>query len=126
MRPVDGVSVFDIRDAFFWNGTADVAGTGSWNRDAFVNEGVTFDNAGAHQAGINHHYHANPIALRHLLGDHVDHDAAANTYTEGAGAVTRHSPIVGWVRDGLPIYGPYGYSNVASSTDSLVFHGAQR
>ena len=108
---VDGVSVFDIRDAFYWNGSADVAGSGYWNRDAFVNESVTFDNAGAHQAGKNHHYHANPIAARYLLGDHVDFDETTNVYTESTGPVTRHSPIVGWVGDGLPIYGPYGYSD---------------
>ncbi len=75
-----------------------------------MNESVTFDNAGAHQAGNNHHYHASPRALRHLLGDHVSYNAATNTYTENA-ANLHHSPIIGWVRDGLPVYGPYGYSN---------------
>jgi hypothetical protein len=30
---------------------------------------------------------------------------------ESASAPTKHSPIVAWVRDGFPIYGPYGYSN---------------
>ena len=43
-----------------------------WNRDAYVNESVTFDAAYAHQAGANYHYHANTPALRHLLADHVD------------------------------------------------------
>lgn len=116
---VDGVSVFDIRDAFYWNGSSDVSGSGTWNRDAYVNEKVTFDNAGAHQAGNTHHYHANPIALRYLLGDHVDYDAATNTYSESTGPVTRHSPIIGWVKDGIPIYGPYGY-NIAMDATSGV------
>lgn len=116
---VDGVSVFDIRDAFFWNGTADAAGSGFWNRDAYVNERVTFDNAGAHQAGNNHHYHANPSALRHRLGDHVDYNEAANLYTERTTPVTRHSPILGWVRDGLPIYGPYGYSEAMNPNSGV-------
>lgn len=107
---VDGISMFDIRDAFYWNGTADAAGTGFWNRDAFVNESVTFDNAGAHQAGNNHHYHANPKALRYLLGDHVDYTAVTNLYDEQT-STPRHSPILAWVRDGLPLYGPYGYSS---------------
>ena len=40
---VDGVAMFDSRDAFYWNGTADVTGNGSWNREAYVNEGATFD-----------------------------------------------------------------------------------
>ena len=26
-------------------------------------------------------------------------------------APVNHSPIVAWVRDGFPIYGPYGYAN---------------
>ena len=57
-----------------------------------------------------HHYHVNPPALRHLLGDHVDYDPDANVYSENASDL-HHSPILGWVADGLPIYGPYGYSN---------------
>jgi len=119
---VDGISLFDIRDAFYWNGTGDVSGTGNWNRDAFVNEGVTFDNAGAHQAGNNHHYHANPRALRHLLGDHVDYDPSTNTYTERTDP-PHHSPILAWVRDGLPLYGPYGYGepmNAASPVRRMI------
>lgn len=102
--------MFDIRDAFYWNGTTDVQGTGLWNRDAYINESVTFDNAGAHQAGNNHHYHANPRALRHLLGDHVGYNEATNVYTEDANTL-HHSPILAWVKDGYPIYGPYGYSD---------------
>jgi hypothetical protein len=108
---VNGVALFDDRDAFYWNGTSEVMGSGLWNRDAYVNEAVTFDAALGHQAGANHHYHANPIALRYQLGDHVDFNAAINRYSESTSAPTKHSPIVAWVRDGFPIYGPYGYSN---------------
>jgi hypothetical protein len=108
---VNGVALFDSRDAFYWNGTSEVMGNGLWNRDAYVNEAVTFDAALAHQAGANHHYHANPIGLRHELGDNVDYAPAINRYSEREGAPGRHSPIVAWVRDGFPIYGPYGYSN---------------
>ncbi len=116
---VDGVSMFDSRDAFSYDTSAGqddspvagagVDGDGVWNRDAYVNEGVTFDAANAHQAGSNHHYHANPPGLRHLLGDSVDYDPAANTYSENFDG--GHSPILGWVRDGYPVYGPYGYSD---------------
>ncbi len=111
---VDGVAMFDSRDGFYWNGASEVGGpgNGSWNRDAYVNEGVTFDPAYAHQPGNGqYHYHANPIALRYLLGDHVDYNATTKTYAEATTAVTQHSPLLGWVRDGFPIYGPYGYSN---------------
>ena len=120
---VDGVAMFDSRDGFVWNGSAEQggAGTGYWNRDAYVNEGATFDPAFAHQEGSGtYHYHANPVALRHLLGDHVDYDAAAGVYRESTAPVTRHSPILGWVRDGWPIYGPYGFVNATNPASGLV------
>jgi len=113
---VDGVAMFDSRDGFVWNGTSEGNGNGYWNRDAYVNEGPTFDPAYAHQENRGtYHYHANPIALRHLLGDHVDFDSSTKTYSETSMAVVQHSPILGWVRDGFPIYGPYGYSEATSA-----------
>jgi len=106
---VDGVAMFDTRDAFYWNGTAEVNGSGNWNRDAWVNESITFDPGQGHQPGDGtHHYHANPIALRYLLGDHVDFNSSTRGYSESAEAATKHSPILAWVRDGYPVYGPYG------------------
>jgi hypothetical protein len=117
----DGVAMFNNWDAYYWNGTADVSSTGTngyWNRDAYVNEGATFDPAYAHQPGSGqYHYHADPIALRYELGDHVDFNPATKIYTESTNTPTKHSPILGWAADGWPIYGPYGYSvsNDASS-----------
>jgi hypothetical protein len=116
---VNGVSIFDSRDAFSYaSGSSTDAtpvngltGDGVWNRDGYHNEGVTFDPALAHQAGSNYHYHAQPIALRHQLGDHVDNNPTTNRYTESTTPITRHSPILGWAADGLPVYGPYGYSS---------------
>lgn len=118
-RMVNGVSLFDCRDAFSYSNAnaADATpggaftGDGVWNRDAYHNESVTFDPAFAHQAGNNYHYHAQPIALRYQLGDHVDYNATTNLYTESTAPVTKHSPIVAWAQDGLPVYGPYGYSS---------------
>ena len=109
-------------DAFIWNGTQDVStadGVGSWQRNARMAEGLTFDPAGAHQpfTGESHH-HINPMGLRHELGDHVDYDPASHTYSE-SNAAPRHSPILGWSFDGYPIYGPYGYS-VANDPASPV------
>ena len=115
---VDGVAMFDSRDAFSYinsqardAGPPDGAnrGDGIWNRDAYVNEAVTFDAANAHQAGATHHYHANPAGLRYLLVDSVNYDAPSNTYTENPNGV--HSPILAWTFDGFPLYGPYGYSD---------------
>jgi hypothetical protein len=115
---VDGVAQFDGTDTFSYSssGGQDATpmnrlgrGDGFWTRDAWHNEGVTFDAAMAHQAGNFHHYHVNPPALRFALGDSVDFEVANNTYPERFNG--RHSPIIGWVADGLPIYGPYGYSD---------------
>jgi hypothetical protein len=118
---VDGVAMFDSRDGFVWTGSAESGmGVGYWNREAYVNEGVTFDPGYAHQEQTgNHHYHANPIALRYLLGDHVDFNAVTKTYSESTAPVTKHSPILGWVRDGFPVYGPYGYSNASNAASGL-------
>ena len=119
---VNGVTMFDSRDAFSYrssNGTevGGPQGDGAWNRDAFVNEGVTFDAGNAHQAMGRYHYHANPPALRHQLGDSVDYDFGTNTFTENFDG--SHSPILAWTRDGLPIYGPYGYSDPLDSSSEV-------
>ena len=34
-------------------------------------------------------------------------------------AAFTHLPIIGWANDGLPIYGPYGYSSAMDATSSL-------
>ncbi|WP_435892582.1 sulfatase-like hydrolase/transferase [Oceaniferula spumae] len=123
---VDGVAMFDSRDAFSYSlnlgrdaGPGDVPnrGDGIWNRDAYVNESVTFDPANSHSAGETLHYHANPAALRNLLGDSVDYDPSTNTYTENPNG--KHSPILAWTFDGLPLYGPYGYSDPLDSASGV-------
>lgn len=126
---VDGVRMFDACDAFSYsheNGRdADPrAGIGHgdrvWNRDAYVNERRTFDAALGHQQQWGtYHYHSEPIALRYLLGDHVDFDAATKTYHESAGQASKHSPILGWMQDGFPLYGPFGYSDPTNPTSGL-------
>lgn len=126
-RMVNGVSIFDNRDAFSYvNASATDAtpqngltGDGIWNREAYHNESVTFDAAFAHQAGANYHYHAQPIGVRYQLGDHVDYNPTTNRYTESAGPATKHSPIIGWAADGLPVYGPYGYSVPTDSSSGV-------
>lgn len=126
-RMVNGVSIFDSRDAFSYvNASATDAtpvngltGDGIWNRDGYHNEGITFDPALAHQAGNNYHYHAHPIGLRFQLGDHVDYNATTNRYTESTAPVTKHSPILGWAADGIPVYGPYGYSSPLDSNSGV-------
>jgi hypothetical protein len=126
---VDGVRMFDATDAFSYSTSNcrdanPMAGIGQgdhiWNRDAWVNERFTFDSGYAHQQDTGRfHYHANPIALRCLLRDHVDYDSVAGKYYESAGAPAQHSPIIGWMQDGFPLYGPYGYSNPTSANSTV-------
>lgn len=120
---VDGVAMFNSWDAYTWSTTADADEqniTGYWNRDAYVNEGVTFDAGYAHQQNTGtYHYHADPIALRYLLGDHVDYDSVTKTYSESTNAPTKHSPILAWTSDGFPLYGPYGYSNPTNASSGI-------
>ncbi|MEO6753193.1 MAG: sulfatase-like hydrolase/transferase, partial [Chthoniobacteraceae bacterium] len=118
---VDGVSLYNTSDGFSYSaGTNNKDATpnggigngdGIWNRDALPNESVSFDFALAHNPPSGeYHSHANPIATRYLLGDNVTYSSSTKNYAENtANANPAHSPIIGWVRDGMPLYGPYGY-----------------
>jgi hypothetical protein len=119
----DGVAMYNSWDAYTYDTTngIDVQNiTGYWNRDAYVNEGVTFDPGYAHQQNTGqYHYHADPIGLRYLLGDHVDYSSTAKTFSEDTNTPTEHSPILAWVADGIPLYGPYGYSNATNASSGI-------
>ena len=68
-------------------------------------------------------YHGNPLALRSQLRDNVVYLPRTDCFREAAqptpnpslkgreSTSLRHSPILGWTFEGLPIYGPYGYSD---------------
>jgi YHYH protein len=118
---VDGVAMFDCTDGFSWTGSAEAGGnTGQWHRDAYVNEGITLDYGNTHQQNTGmYHNHANPLALRYLMGDHVAINPTTKRYSEISGTPTMHSPLLGWMRDGLPIYGPYGYSNSLDANSGI-------
>jgi len=93
----NGMVIFNGMDGFTWNnGTNTVSpGVGTWNRNAYVFEGVSFDACLGHanQTGT-YHNHVIPKCLF----------AYNNSAT--------HSPIIGYAFDGFPIYGPFGYTNV--------------
>ncbi|MES2660555.1 MAG: YHYH protein [Verrucomicrobiota bacterium] len=118
---VDGVSIFDPTDGFSWTGSAEAGGnTGQWHRDAYVNEGITLDYGNTHQQNTGmYHNHANPLALRYQMGDHISYNPATKRYSEMAGTPASHSPLLGWMRDGLPLYGPYGYSNALNAGSGI-------
>ena len=111
---VNGVYLWENGDAQSYTtstGTVSFNGQGVWNRLAGVAEAFNFDPANGHQPSSGaYHTHINPIGLRYQLGDNVTYNATTKTYSE-ATTPTKHSPILGWALDGLPVYGPYGYSS---------------
>jgi len=121
---VNGVALFNGQDAFSYSSSSGSdlmapSGDGYWNRDALLNEAVTFDPGLAHQQQTGqYHYHVNPLALRYQLGDHVTYSASTNAYAE-ATTTAAHSPILGWGFDGYPVYGPYGYSSPLDATSPV-------
>ena len=92
----NGVPIYTFGDGMSWNSQ------GIWTRTAYFWELVSFDTCYGHADGQgNYHHHVNPICLY--------------DYTDS----TKHSPIIGYVIDGYPIYGPFGYSNPNSSTSAI-------
>jgi hypothetical protein len=127
---VDGVSIYNTSDGFSYSyanskDASPVAGIGSgdgiWYRDAWPNEKVSFDNALNHpQPSGQYHAHVTAMGTRYLLGDNVLYNDSIKQYTENnSTTVFQHSPIIGWINDGLPLYGPYGYSDPLDSTSPV-------
>jgi len=127
---VDGVALYNTSDGFSYSvsNAKDAApnanigpGDGIWNRDAWPNEKVSFDYPLNHpQPSGQYHAHANPIGVRYVLGDNINYDSSTKFYSENTSATNwKHSPIIGWVNDGLPLYGPYGYSNPTNPTSTV-------
>ncbi|HMQ69837.1 MAG TPA: YHYH protein, partial [Ignavibacteria bacterium] len=83
----NGVVLFNPGDAMSYNNQ------NIWHRVAQYFEGVGFDTSGGHPApGGVYHYHINMKKL----------------YTPDE---NEHSPLLGYMFDGYPLYGPYAYSN---------------
>jgi len=126
---VDGVAIYSTSDGYSYSNStsADMTppsqspGDGVWNRDAWPNEKVSFDYPLNHpQPSGQYHAHANPIGVRYVLGDNINYDSATKAYSENTSTtVWKHSPIIGWVNDGLPLYGPYGYSNPTDPSSTV-------
>ena len=138
---VNGVVIYNAGDAFSYShasGTeVGMTGDGLFNRMAQAVESVTFDVGNGHQPGNGqYHYHTNPVALRAQLSDNIDYigttdyfpyDPAIYLLHQGEGADgdfrehttnLHHSPIIGWMFDGYPIYGPYGPYGYSSPLDA--------
>ncbi|MBE2257152.1 MAG: YHYH protein [Ignavibacteria bacterium] len=83
----NGVVIFNAGDAMSYNNQ------NIWYRVAYYFEGPGFDSSGGHPApGGSYHYHINMKKL----------------YTANPNI---HSPLLGYMFDGFPVYGAYGYSN---------------
>lgn len=93
----NGVGIYNPKDGFYWddvNKKFASPGAGTWNRNAYVFEAVSFDACLGHaDAKGSYHNHVNPKCL---------YDATASSV---------HSPIIGYAADGFPIYGAYAYTN---------------
>ncbi len=134
---VDGSYIYGSSDGYSWDNDEDGTGNGEdtgpttnngsgdgvWNHNAYYTEGVTFDPSNAHSAGDEFHYHGSPTGMRYLLGDNVTYDESTNTYTHIMDTDEdfngQHSPIIGWIADGIPLYGPFGYSSPMDATSGV-------
>jgi hypothetical protein len=131
---VDGVAIYNTSDGFSYStaNNQDASpmttftgpgrnGDGIWNRDAWPNEKISFDYALNHsQPSGQYHAHVTAIGVRYLLGDNIQYNESTKNYSENTSTtVFQHSPIIGWINDGLPLYGPYGYSDPTNSTSPI-------
>lgn len=84
---INGVVLFNSGDAMSYNNQ------NIWHRVAQYFEAVSFDASGGHPAPSGaYHYHINMKTL-YVMDSTV------------------HSPLLGYMFDGYPLYGPYAYSN---------------
>jgi hypothetical protein len=85
---INGVVLFNSGDAMSYNNQ------NVWHRVAQYFEAVSFDTSGGHPSPTgSYHYHINMKKLYNA-------------------DPSKHSPVLGYMFDGYPLYGPYAYSNV--------------
>ena len=101
----NGVGIFNAMDGFHWSSSTSSWAMGpgpSWNRNAYIFEGASFDSCLGHPApGGEYHNHVNPKCLYNDLDS------------------THHSPIIGFAFDGFPIYGAYGYASTTAASGPI-------
>ncbi len=84
---INGVAIFNPRDAMSYNNQ------NIWHQNAVTVEGPSFDACKGHPApGGAYHNHEDPACLHGFNP-------------------SEHSPVIGYLYDGFPVYGPFGYSN---------------
>jgi hypothetical protein len=92
---LDGVYIFNSYNGYTYNSK------GVWKVNAYFNEGSTWDKCNGHPSSYGeYHTHGDPTCL----------------YTKNSAS---HSPLLGYIFDSYPIYGPFGYSSANDSKSSI-------
>ena len=106
-----GVPLYNMQDGYSYDtstSSCSTSGSGVWNRNAYAFEGISFDSCFGHPVQSSaYHNHLDPKCL----------------YTKDS---TKHSPIIGWMLDGYPIYGPYGFTTGTTTVKFMVTGYAKR
>ena len=95
-----------VNGALAFNGNTGVAidTTSNWHYDAMFRNEVGRDTAGGNPDTNNRYGYVQP---------------SPQTVGLSEWSTSTHSPIVGWAFDGCPIYGPYGYTDKATSSSAI-------
>ena len=78
--------------------------TSNWHYNAMYRNEVGRDTAGGNPDANNRYGYVQP---------------SPKTVGLSAWSTSTHSPIIGWAFDGLPIYGPYGYTDRLNDTSDI-------
>ena len=100
----------------FYNPFAAAVHTGAENTDAMRVE--AFDSCCGHPSPAAYHYHQYPACLR-LLGDAAESPPRAEEIVaqlQRAFAAREPSPLLGWMLDGYPVFGPLGHDAAGNFT----------
>jgi len=102
---INGTVVFNYADGRSYNNA------GVWNQSAVYFENDGFDCAKGHPAGTAYHHHQNPTAFD--LDTVIVEDVCTLYDSDGLYIMdpNTHSPLIGFAKDGFPIYGAYAYAN---------------
>ena len=97
----NGVSIFNADDAQYVNTV--------WSRNGYYFEYSSFDNCIGHpQQQGEYHHHVSPKCLYNQADS------------------THHSPLIGYMFDGYPVYGAYGYSDTIGGGGIKRIHSSYR
>jgi len=91
---IDGVTMYNADDGQRYNTV--------WRRNAYVWEKVSFDSCNGHaDQNKRYHNHVNPVCLYNSTDS------------------SKHSPLIGFMFDSFPIYGPFGYASANNSASEI-------